>query len=80
MTPQTKRKLVQRVLSLKAQIKTADEALAANLDRLGKVMHPSELIRVAGKTYEVKDIFTDGNSTWRPARVHRFEVKEVKTK
>lgn len=72
--------LAKRVLELKKQIKTADEAMCLNLGALKKALfdHMSVHATVDGKLYKLTDLFAEGDNTWRPARIHRYSLEEVK--
>lgn len=67
---------VRRILALREQIKTADEALTAHLAELAAEWQPGDSVTVDGKTYELREAFADGPATWRPARVHRWSLTE----
>lgn len=77
MTDSKKQSIIRRILKHREAIKTHDEALGGLLSQLGQTVPATETTTVAGKKYSVRNIFADGDSTWRPARVHKFHLVEV---
>lgn len=77
MTNATKKKLVRRILQAREAIRAADAEQVDCLQRLERFAGNEE-IAVDGKRYAVEGIFDGGNATWRPARVHRWQLVEVK--
>lgn len=77
MTNATKKKLVRRILQARETIRAADAEMVECLGRIERYAG-NETITVDGQQYAVEGIFDGGDATWRPARVHRFQLVKVK--
>ncbi len=71
-------KSVATIVALKEQRKTIEQAISAELDTLLKNMCVGQMLEVDDDCYELYDIFEKGNTTFRPACIHRFDIREVK--
>lgn len=78
MTASIKQKLIKRILGHKATIKFADEQMISCLSLLIAGVSPGEIIPCGGKHYRVDDVFGETDATWRPARIHKYHLVEVK--
>lgn len=78
MSPNQAKNLVKRILAHKETIRTADEAMIGCLQLLVAGNAPGQVIKAGKKFYRVEDIFGETDATWRPARIHKYHLVEVK--
>ena len=70
--------LVRRILQHKAAIREHDEAMVHDLEKLSHLSALPKIAAVGGKSYRIANIFEAGDATWRPSRIHKYHLVEVK--
>ena len=78
MTTRQKKSLVNRVLTLQDKGRAIYQQKDDVLSRLLAQCAPGEVIETEHGQFAIHDNFAERNVSYRPAAVHRFELKEVK--
>jgi len=78
MTTRQKKSLVTRVLKLQSRGRAIYQKKDDAFSRLLAACPPGELIDTEHGRFVIHDNFAERNVSYRPAAVHRFELKEIK--
>ena len=78
MTTRQKKSLVNRVLTLQDKGRAIYQQKDDIFSQLLAQCAPGEVIQTEHGQFAIHDNFAERNVSYRPAAVHRFELKEVK--